>query len=160
VLLAVVAGVIVIDQVTKAVAVDHLGTQAHHVIGPFGLELTYNTGSAFSLLQGGSWPLFALDAILVVALIWVALRTRSLLIRVALGLIVGGALGNMIDRVARGHAGGVVDFITLSHWPTFNVADSCITIGAAMIIVALLFDRSAGPTPSADPSARTGVGDG
>ena len=53
----------------------------------------------------------------------------------ALGLLLGGALGNLTDRLFRGHHGAVVDFITLTHWPTFNVADSSITIGAVLVIV-------------------------
>ena len=155
-MLPVVAGtVVLVDQVTKTLAVGHLDEAARHLIGPFGFQLAYNTGSAFSLLQGGSWPLFVLDALLVVVLGRLALKSTSMLLRIALSLIIGGAIGNMVDRATRGHNGGVVDFITLSHWPTFNVADSCITIGAALVIITLLFDRSAGAENEKDETVVT-----
>jgi len=64
-----------------------------------------------------------------------------------MGLILGGALGNLIDRFIAHHNGGVVDFVTLTHWPTFNGADSAITIGVIVVIVSLLFDRRPSPTP-------------
>ena len=142
--------VILVDQITKTLAVHHLDGTARHLVGPFGFQLGYNTGSAFSLLQGGSWPLFVLDALLALVLGWLAIKSTSMLIRVALSLIVGGAIGNMVDRATRGHGGGVVDFITLSHWPTFNVADSCITVGAILVIVAMVLDRGDGAEQEKD----------
>lgn len=142
-MLPLIAGVVMVaDQVTKSIAVAHLGPGAHHVFGPFGFELSYNSGSAFSLFQGGSWPLFVFGVFLVVALSWMAMATTSMLVRVALSLIIGGALGNMIDRVARDHNGSVVDFITLRHWPTFNLADACITTGAILVVIALVFSKN------------------
>jgi signal peptidase II len=66
---------------------------------------------------------------------FIAARSSSNGLSVAIGLILGGALGNLSDRLFRGHHGSVVDFITLTHWPTFNVADSCVTIGAILLIV-------------------------
>jgi len=91
-----------------------------------------------------------LDVIFVLVLGVVAFRTTSTGIRVGMGLILGGALGNLIDRFLANHNGGVVDFVTLTHWPTFNGADSAITIGVIVVIVSLLFDRRTNPTP--DPS--------
>ena len=85
--------------------------------------------------------MIALTAVVVVALLAVvAWRTRTTGLSVGLGLILGGALGNLADRAFRGHHGSVVDFITLTHWPTFNVADSCITVGA-LLVAALSFRR-------------------
>ena len=142
--------VIVVDQITKSIALDHLGQSHVHAFGPFGFELAYNTGSAFSLFQGTTWPLFVLDVAMVGVLIFFALRASSILMLVGLGLIMGGAIGNMADRIVRHHDGGVIDFITLSHWPTFNGADSAITIGAILVVVALLRDSAstkAGETP-------------
>ena len=77
------------------------------------------------------------------------MRVRSLALAVALGLVVGGALGNLADRVVRGNHGAVVDFIALHFWPTFNVADSCIVIGSA-ILAALVLWRT-GPEPDSTP---------
>ena len=147
---AVAAGVIVIDQVTKSLAQHHLSIYPHHVVGPFGFQLTYNSGSSFSLFSGSTTLLTILDVIFVLVLGVIAFRTTSTAIRVGMGLILGGALGNLIDRFIAHHNGGVVDFVTLTHWPTFNGADSAITIGVIVVIVSLLFDRRPSPTP--DPS--------
>jgi len=143
ILTLIIAGlVLVADQVSKSFAEAHLGLAPEHVFGPFGLALTYNTGSSFSLLQGSSIPLMVLDVILVIVLLVVARRTESMGIRVGLGLMMGGALGNLADRLARHHDRGVVDFITLSHWPTFNLADSAITLGTLVIIISVLVDMA------------------
>ena len=147
---AIALGVIVIDQATKSLAQHNLSIFPHHVFGPFGFQLTYNTGSSFSLFSGSTTLLMVLDVIFVVVLGVVAFRTTSTGIREGMGLILGGALGNLIDRFLANHNGGVVDFVTLTHWPTFNGADSAITIGVIVVIVSLLFDRRTNPTP--DPS--------
>jgi signal peptidase II len=139
---AVAAAVITIDQLTKVLALHHLSTLPRHVIGPFGFQLTFNSGSAFSLFQGTTLLLALLDVVLIVGLCWMALRTKSLLIQIGIGLILGGAIGNMADRVVSHHGRDVVDFITLSHWPTFNAADSAITIGAIIVVIGLLKEPS------------------
>ena len=138
--LAVALGVIVADQFTKSLAEAHVGETPHHVIGPFGLELTYNTGSSFSLFQGSSGPLALLSIGLIVVLGVVGVRAKEAPLRFGIGLMMGGAAGNLLDRAFRNHHGGVVDFITLSHWPTFNLADSAITVGTAVVIITLLRD--------------------
>lgn len=75
-------------------------------------------------------------AVVLIALLgWVAWGSRTIGLSIAFGLILGGALGNLSDRLFRGHHGEVVDFITLTHWPTFNVADSSITIGVVLVIL-------------------------
>ena len=74
---------------------------------------------------------------------------------VALGLIIGGAIGNLSDRLVGGHHGQVVDFITLSHWPTFNVADACITAGVVVLIAATVLHRRV-PQPGADAPPTAG----
>jgi signal peptidase II len=84
---------------------------------------------------------------------WLAWRARSAGVALSVGLVLGGKLGNLCDRVFRSHHGSVVDFITLTHWPTFNVADACITIGGISLVVAQL--RRGIVTPSA---ARAGDG--
>ena len=133
----VVAGLVVVaDQVTTSIAEAHLRGPVH-VLGPFGLDLGYNTGSAFSLFTGAPAGLALVAAAVVVALVWAAVRARRLSVAVALGLILGGAAGNLGDRLFRGHHGAVVDFITLTHWPTFNVADACITVGSVLLVVFL-----------------------
>lgn len=122
------------DQVTKSLAEAHLHRPVH-VLGPLGLALGYNSGSAFSLFTGDAPVLAVVAAVLVGVLGWLAWRARHTVVAVGLGLVVGGALGNLSDRLFRGHHGDVVDFITCTHWPTFNVADSCITVGVVVLIV-------------------------
>jgi len=127
--------VVAADQVTKSVAVAHL-TRPVHVLGPIGFALGYNSGAAFSLFTGAAPVIAPIAAVLVGALVWLAWRAGSAGLAVALGLVLGGALGNLADRAFRGHHGQVVDFVTFPHWPTFNLADACITIG---VILAAIF---------------------
>ncbi len=132
------AVVVVSDQVTKTIALDHLH-QPTHLIGPLGLNLTFNSGAAFSLFSGATGVVVAVALILVGLLGIVAARTRSYGLSIAIGLILGGAISNLGDRLFRGHHGAVEDFITLTHWPTFNVADASITVGAVLVVVFALF---------------------
>ncbi|MBN2624098.1 MAG: signal peptidase II [Acidimicrobiales bacterium] len=134
-LLAVAGIVLALDQLTKAWAVDVLG-DGHTIdlVGSLRLRLTLNYGSAFSLGDGRG-PLISVLALVVVGIL---LRTGRNATRpsmaVALGLVVGGAFGNLIDRAFRAGGGflggGVVDFIDLQWWPVFNLADSAIVVGA------------------------------
>ena len=141
--LGLAGAVVAADQLVKSAAVrGPVGSGAReHVFGPFGLSLGYNSGSAFSLFQGRSAALFVVAAGLVVVLGVAAFRTEHWLRGIALGLVVGGALGNLADRAWRGHGGSVVDFITLTHWPTFNLADSAITVGVVLLAGSLLRGR-------------------
>jgi signal peptidase II len=132
--LGVAAVVVVADQVTKSLAESRL-RHPEHVFGPFGLALGYNTGSAFSLFSRQTPLVVVLAVALVGVLAWVAFRTTSTATAVAVGLMLGGALGNLADRLFRDHQGAVVDFITLTHWPTFNVGDACITVGALVLLL-------------------------
>ncbi len=141
--LALAAAVVALDRVTKA-AVEarfEYGERLQVVEGFFDLVLVYNTGAAFSFLaDAGGWQraFFIAVAVAASALILFLLRRHAGERWFALGLalILGGALGNLYDRVVLGH---VVDFL-LFHWrgwhyPAFNVADSAITIGAVILVV-------------------------
>jgi signal peptidase II len=113
-----------------------------------------NSGGAFSLGQSAPW-FFAAATIVVSALIAAtAFRRRSVLTSVALGLILGGALGNLTDRAVRGSGmtGHVVDFIDVHVWPVFNLADSAIVIGAVLLAVSSLRDGG-GSRPVPDDGA-------
>jgi len=139
----VVAGVVAlavlgVDQATKAWAVDRLGRGPIHVVGTLDLALTYNSGSAFSLAQGWGPVLAAFAVVAVVVMLTLVHRVPTTAVAVGLGLVVGGALGNLTDRLVRPH-GSVVDFVALHFWPTFNVADACIVVGA--VVSALLLVR-------------------
>jgi signal peptidase II len=130
----VAAGVVVLDQVTKTLAVDHLRGPVH-LLGPLGLGLGYNSGAAFSLFTGRVGVLTVVLLAVVAALVWAALRADTLLLALSLGLVLGGALSNLGDRFFRGHHGSVVDFITLTHWPTFNLGDAAIVVGVVLIVL-------------------------
>ena len=130
--------VLAADQVTKSLAEADIHRPVH-VVGPLGLGLTYNTGSAFSLFTGDTVVLGVVATVMAVVLVVLARRVRRTSSAVGLGLVLGGALGNLADRLFRGHGGAVVDFITLSHWPTFNLADTAITVGVVLLVVTLLF---------------------
>jgi len=135
--------VIAADVVSKVIVVDRLSHRRpiNVVDGVLDLRLTRNAGAAFSL-GVGSTIVFTLVAIVVVVIIVrAASRLRSAAWAVALGLLLGGACGNLIDRLARSPGflrGEVVDWIHLHHWPVFNLADSAITVGVVLMLLDLL----------------------
>ena len=148
--LLVAAVVAVLDQTTKAVVQGALQPGARIEVLPFlDLVLVFNTGAAFSFLAGaGGWqrPFFIVIAVAAIALIgWLLLRhPGERLFCAGLALVLGGAIGNLWDRIQLGH---VVDFVLLHaggwHFPAFNVADSAITIGAGLLILDGLRGRKA-----------------
>jgi signal peptidase II len=135
--------VVVADRVTTTLAEHHLH-QAVHLWGPFGLALRFNSGLAFSLFTGRSTLVTVVLGIGVVVLGVLVARVRTMTLAIGGGLVFGGGLGNLSERIVGVHHGLVADFITLRHWPTFNVADACITIGVIVVAAYLLFGRPAG----------------
>ncbi len=134
----VAALVIVLDQLTKWWAVNTLDDRDIDIFWTLRLNLSYNTGMAFS--RGENWgPLIGVLAlVIVVALLLSMRRSASRLTDVTVGLIIGGAIGNIIDRLFRSPGwlrGGVVDFIDFQWFPIFNVADMAITIGGALLVI-------------------------
>ena len=137
---AVATLVVLVDQLTKTWAVNALD-DGHDVdvVWTLRFHLTFNGGMAFS--QGrGLGPLIGVVAIIVVAILLVSLRrTGSTVAAVAVGLVVGGAAGNILDRLFRSGdgflKGEVVDFIDLQWWPVFNVADAAVVIGGILLLV-------------------------
>lgn len=140
--MVVVVLVVVADALTKSWAVQRLSEGPIHLVGPLDLQLALNSGSAFSMFRGQTLlvSLVALGLVgVLLVLVWRApTRGRAAI----LGLILGGALGNLADRVLRGEHGDVVDFVALHFWPTFNVADSCIVVGCGLLVVSLLRTRT------------------
>jgi signal peptidase II len=131
--------VVVVDQLTKAWAVDQLADRDIDLFWTLRLNLSYNTGMAFS--AGQAWgPVIGVIAMLVVVALLLSLRRQTgRLTDLAVGLIIGGAIGNIIDRLFRQEGwlrGGVVDFIDFQWFPIFNVADMGITIGGALLVLA------------------------
>jgi signal peptidase II len=128
----VAAVVVAVDQATKTWAVHRLSHGPVHVLWKLDFELAYNSGGAFSLLQGWAPVLAVVAAVAVVMMLRAVRNVRSVALSIALGLVVGGALGNLSDRIVRPDKGAVVDFVALHFWPTFNVADACIVIGGIL----------------------------
>ena len=140
--LAIAGAVMVVDQITKAMIVAALRLGDARTVTPFfDIVRAHNRGAAFSFLNDASgwqrWFFIARGLVAAGFIVWLLARHGGQrLFGWALALILGGALGNVIDRIAHGH---VVDFLQV-HWrqhyfPSFNVADSAITIGAALLIL-------------------------
>jgi signal peptidase II len=137
------AAIVLVDQVTKWAVLGFFANRAprEEITGFFNLVLAYNKGAAFSMLADApGWQTslliaFALAAAAVVT--WLILRNPGKrLLCLGLALILGGAVGNLIDRVRFGHVVDFLDFHALGwHWPAFNVADSAITVGAVLLIL-------------------------
>lgn len=134
-LAAVTVVVVAADQISKSLAETHLADHSVHIVGPFYLALYYNKGIAFSLGTGLTVPIIIIAVCLVLTIAWFARGVVTTGGAMAFGLILGGAVGNLSDRVFRGHHGAVVDFVYSGFWPTFNVGDACIVIGSALLAV-------------------------
>lgn len=174
--MALAAVVVTVDQVTKHLAEQNLepGRRVDVVGGLLGLRLFYNSGAAFSLGTGITPVLTAFAAVASVIMVVALWRTWSTRWALALGLLLGGALGNFSDRLLRPPSfgrGEVVDFLELPNFPIFNVADMCLVTGSVSIValslLGIAFNRELdepapaqvgdadGPTPaSTDPGSR------
>jgi signal peptidase II len=136
--LTIAAIVVVVDQLTKHWAVNALDDgRMIDLVWTLRLNLAFNTGMAFS--QGeGIGPIVPILAITVVALLLMTVgRSASRWFTLGVGLIIGGALGNVIDRLFRGDGwlnGAVVDFIDVQWWPVFNIADAAVVVGAGLLL--------------------------
>lgn len=137
------AAVVLIDQLTKALVEQTFRFGERHTVIPgwFDLTLVYNKGAAFSFLSNADgwqrWFFIVLGTVAAVVIVWMLVRHGSQrLFGFGLAMILGGAVGNVIDRVWRGQ---VVDFLLFHHgnwyFPAFNAADSAITLGAALLIL-------------------------
>ena len=139
--------VVVLDQASKLGAEHWLQYHIPVMVMPgFNWMLTYNTGAAFSFLSdAGGWQRWFFSALALIVsavlIVWLRRLTRAQIwLAVGLAMIVGGALGNVVDRLLYGH---VIDFIQWYYdrwyWPAFNLADSAISVGAALVIIDALF---------------------
>jgi len=148
-MLVIAVAVIVLDRVTKLWVVAHIKTGHSIILIPkvFRLSHVLNTGAAFSMFEGSTSPLmvrnllvgFSVLAVLVVVTLLWRMGRRATLTSVALALILGGAIGNLYDRI---HLRYVVDFLAVRiwhyDWPDFNVADSAIVVGACLLLLEML----------------------
>lgn len=156
-MIATVAALILIaDQVTKSWAVGRLspeGDPGIHVAGDLWFRLAFNKGMAFSRWQGGG-PVIAIVAVAIIAVLaWFARSMHRRPQLLLAGVVMGGAAGNLCDRIFRagdGFLGGkVVDFVYVGWWPTFNVADAAIVVGGIVLALLLSFES---PDPPDTPS--------
>ena len=139
-----VIGVFVFDQVTKAIIRSSLSLgDSWPEEGIFRIVHGLNTGSAFGLFAGFTNLLVVASIIGIVFILFVFLKQNNSVIwlRLSLGLIVGGALGNLFDRVKDG---AVLDFISVGWWPAFNIADSSISVGMCLLLVTMLLGEKFG----------------
>jgi len=140
-LVTVAAVILAVDVVSKVLAVHLLNPgQPVSIIGDtVTWTLVRNSGAAFSMATGYTWILTLIATAVVIGIIWMGRRLVSPWWAVGLGMILGGALGNLVDRFFRWPGplrGHVVDFLSIGWWPVFNVADSCV-VGGAVLLVAL-----------------------
>ena len=150
--LALAALIVVLDQVTKHWALDALnGEQPHHVIWTLQWNLTFNSGMAFSKGRDMG-PIIGVLALVVAGVVVATVRKqKQKVVAIAAGFVLGGAIGNLLDRVFRGAGwlrGSVVDFIDFQWFPIFNVADIAVNVGGAVFVLWSLFSRTPTETPT------------
>lgn len=141
--------VIFLDQLTKYLVLHHIDIEQSVQVLPFlNFSLRFNTGAAFSFLSSvGGWQIYLLSGIAIAVsvglLIWLyRLSEKEWLTGICLSLILGGALGNLIDRLRFGFVVDFIDFhIRTWHFATFNVADSAVSIGAVVLVLGLCMHR-------------------
>ncbi|MCU1345806.1 MAG: lspA [Acidimicrobiia bacterium] len=146
----VAAVVILLDQLTKHWALNNLRDGPTHVVWTLQFNLSFNSGMAFSKGQGFG-PVISVLAVVVITVLLVSLgRSGSRFHAFCVGLVIGGALGNVADRLFRAGGNGflkgrVIDFIDLKWWPIFNVADMAVSVGGVLLVLGSL--RSSEPVP-------------
>lgn len=155
---AIVVGVVATDQASKALVRASMAVSETTPLIDGVVWLTHieNTGAAFGILRGQQWLLIATAVVMLAAVMYVMVRLRPVdrWTRVALALVAGGAIGNLIDRVA---SGAVTDFIDLGWFPVFNIADIALDIGVAILVVVMLFRSEHAPaghreSPASQPT--------
>ena len=130
--------IIGLDQVTKHLS--PVGSDIEIIKGFFYITYCENRGAAFSILQNFRWGFIVITVIAVAAMIWVMISQKHVLARLSLSLLIGGALGNMIDRLFMGYVVDFLNFYPFGYdFAIFNVADISITIGVTLLIIYILF---------------------
>jgi signal peptidase II len=132
------------DQLTKAIVTNRLDMHDEvHIVGPFSIHHVTNSGIAFGLFASATSIVILLTTLAVVWMLYFFARSgsRHPVLPVALGLVIGGSVSNLVDRVRLGH---VTDFLDVRYWPAFNLADTFIVVGVAALLLALIVsDRKA-----------------
>jgi signal peptidase II len=158
--------VILIDQVSKTLVRQNLGLGETWMpiswLAPFFRFIYWkNTGAAFGIFQNGNTILKVLSSIIAVVVVIYSQQVPASqkLVRISMGLMLGGAIGNLIDRFTQGY---VTDFISVGSFPVFNVADSCVTVGVGLLVLATILEenkqgkaKESSTTPDSDKTAET-----
>jgi signal peptidase II len=135
---------VIADQLTKAIVTNRLDLNDQlHIVGPFSIHHVTNSGIAFGLFASATSIVIVLTMLAVAWMLYFFARSgaRHPVLPVALGLVIGGSVSNLIDRVRLGH---VTDFLDFKYWPAFNLADTFIVVGVAALLLALVAsDRNA-----------------
>jgi signal peptidase II len=154
--LVVIAGTAILaDQLTKAIVVAQLPLGDTAVtIGPFSIHHVQNSGIAFGLFADSTSAVIALTAVAVGAMLVFFARTaqRHPLVPIALGLVIGGSIANLLDRVRLGH---VTDFLDFAYWPAFNLADTFIVVGVGLLFASFVAADRASPRVGTAPLSRS-----
>jgi signal peptidase II len=133
---AIAAVVVLLDQLSKSWAVRELSDRSIDLFWTLRFDLSFNSGLAFSQGQGLTRYITVVGVLLVAGLVWWSRGVTSWAMAVGLALLIGGAMGNLCDRLFRSHGGAVIDFIDPQFWPVFNVADIAVTCGAVLLVIA------------------------
>lgn len=138
--------ILIVDQWSKSLVCGYLASSGSKTLisGFFDLTLVYNTGSAFGTFKGATHYiiLISIFSVILILFLYFSFIKKSIIYSISLALVLGGAIGNLIDRVVKGHVVDYLDFyVRQYHWPAFNVADSAITIGMILLAYQLFFDR-------------------
>ena len=145
ILVGIVLLIIGLDQWSKALVRDQigLGNEIYPIsfLAPF-FRFTYikNTGAAFGIFQNANTPLLILSILISLVVLWLYFKAEEepWIFRISLAMMLGGAIGNMIDRIRFGF---VTDFIAVGRFPVFNIADSAVTVGVAILLIAMLIQE-------------------
>jgi signal peptidase II len=155
-LAAVALAALAADQLTKAIVTSELTlNEEAKVVGPFSIHHVQNSGIAFGFFAQATSLVILLTAIAVVWMLYFFARSgaRHAVLPIALGLVIGGSVSNLVDRVRLGH---VTDFLDFTYWPAFNLADTFIVVGVAILLLALVAtDRNSGPPRRLSEAARS-----
>ena len=145
-LYGVAAGALLLDRLSKVWAEASLAGRPPIRVIPGVLSFTYttNSGGAFGLGRSAPWVFAGATIVVSLVIVWASFRPMRTSVAIALGLILGGALGNLTDRIVNGSGfrGEVTDFIDLQVWPVFNLADTAIVVGAIVLAASNLGDRA------------------
>jgi signal peptidase II len=154
-LLAVALAALGADQLTKAIVTSRLGLNDEvHVVGPLSIHHVQNSGIAFGLFASATAIVIVLTGVAVAWMLYFFARSgsRHPVLPVSLGLVIGGSVSNLVDRVRLGH---VTDFLDLKFWPAFNLADSFIVVGVAILLLALVASDRAPARPRVSEATRS-----